>query len=53
MSKLLLPTTTASSSTGEYGDEYVIFGKFEQSWFASIVRLTLGYGNSKGTEETK
>jgi hypothetical protein len=37
-------TTAASSNVGEYGDEDVIFGKFEQSWFASIVRLTFDIG---------
>jgi hypothetical protein len=45
--------TTTTPSSGEYGDEDAIFGKFEQSWFASIVRSTLGYGTSKGTDETE
>ena len=35
-------TSSPVGPSGEYGDEDAIFGKFEQSWFASIIRSTFG-----------
>ncbi len=46
-------TTTPIGTSGEYGDEDAIFGKFEQSWFASIIRSTFGYGSGKVPDEAE
>lgn len=35
--QLMFGNATTTPSSGEYGEEDTIFGKFEQSWFASFI----------------